>query len=180
MAFFSVKSDNFLQAQNLSLVLQQVMVVGVLAIGQTLVILTAGIDLSCGTVMAFGQIVMTKLAVESGVNPYLAILLGILACVAFGVLNGGLVTMVRLPAFIVTLGTLNIAYALTHIYSNDETYFPLPSQLLFFGRTFTVAGAVTYGVVLMLVLYAIAWYVLTQTAWGATSTPSATTRRPRA
>ena len=62
-----MKSDRFLQAQNLSLVLQQVMVVGVLAIGQTLVILTAGIDLSVGTVMAFGQIVMTKLAVDSGV-----------------------------------------------------------------------------------------------------------------
>ena len=67
IAFFSFKSDRFLQAQNLSLVLQQVMVVGVLAIGQTLVILTAGIDLSCGTVMALGQIVMTKLAVANGV-----------------------------------------------------------------------------------------------------------------
>ena len=64
VAFFSLKSDRFLQTQNLSLVLQQVMVVGVLAIGQTLVILTAGIDLSVGTVMAFGQIVMTKLAVD--------------------------------------------------------------------------------------------------------------------
>jgi fructose transport system permease protein len=167
MAFFSVRSDNFLQAQNLSLVLQQVMVVGVLALGQTLVILTAGIDLSCGTVMAFGQIVMTKLAVENGVDPLLAILLGMLACVAFGMLNGGLVTVIRLPAFIVTLGTLNAAYALTHIYSNDETYFPLPSEMLFFGRTFMLAGAaVTYGVVLMLVLYAIAWFALTQTAWG--------------
>jgi fructose transport system permease protein len=167
MAFFSLKSDNFLQAQNLSLVLQQVMVVGVLAIGQTLVILTAGIDLSCGTVMALGQIVMTKLAVANGIDPLLAIALGILVAVAFGVLNGGLVTAVRLPPFIVTLGTLNIAYALTHIYSNDETYFPLPSQLLFFGRTFTLGGAeVTYGVVFMLVLYAIAWFSLTQTAWG--------------
>jgi fructose transport system permease protein len=167
VGFFSVRSDNFLQAQNLSLVLQQVMVVGVLAIGQTLVILTAGIDLSCGTVMAFGQIVMTKLAVESGVDPILAILLGMLACVGFGILNGGLVTAVRLPAFIVTLGTLNIAYALTHIYSNDETYFPLPSELLYFGRTFTLFGAdFTYGVVLMLVLYAVAWFALTQTAWG--------------
>jgi fructose transport system permease protein len=167
MAFFTVKSDNFLQAQNLSLVLQQVMVVGVLAIGQTLVILTAGIDLSCGTVMAFGQIVMTKLAVESGVDPIVAILLGMLACLAFGVLNGGLVTSVRLPAFIVTLGTLNIAYALTHIYSNDETYFPLPSEQLYFGRTFSLFGAdFTYGVVLMLVLYAVAWFALTQTAWG--------------
>ena len=67
MTFFSVKSENFLQAQNLSLVLQQVMVVGVTMIGQTVVILTAGIDLSVGTVMAFGQIVMTKLAVANGV-----------------------------------------------------------------------------------------------------------------
>jgi len=167
MAFFSFKSDRFLQTENLSLVLQQTMVVGVLAIGQTLVILTAGIDLSVGTVMALGQIVMTKLAVVSGVPPLLALLLGILTCMGFGVLNGGLVTLVRLPPFIVTLGTLNIAFALTHIVSNDVTFTGLPEELLFFGRTFHVAGAdFTYGVVFMLVLYAIAWYALTHTAWG--------------
>jgi fructose transport system permease protein len=167
MAFFSIRSENFLEGQNLSLVLQQVMVVGVLAIGQTFVILTAGIDLSCGTVMAFGQIVMTKLAVVNGIDPLLAIGLGILACVGFGLLNGGLVTGMRLPAFIVTLGTLNIAFALTHVYSNDETYSDLPSELLFFGKTFTIGNAdFTYGVVLMFVLYGIAWYALTQTAWG--------------
>jgi fructose transport system permease protein len=167
MAFFSLKSDRFLQTQNLSLVLQQVMVVGVLAIGQTFVILTAGIDLSCGTVMAFGQIVMTKLAVASGVPPLQALLLGILACVGFGMLNGGLVAGLRLPAFIVTLGTLNIAFALTHIVSNDLTFSGLPSELLFFGRTFTLGGAdFTYGVVVMLVLYALAWFGLSQTAWG--------------
>src|SRR5713226_6569414 len=71
-AFFSLKSDRFLQPQNLSLVLQQVMVVGVIAIGQTLIILTAGIDLSVGTVMALGGIVMTKLAVEMGLPAPLA------------------------------------------------------------------------------------------------------------
>ena len=167
MVFFSWKSDRFFQAQNLSLVLQQVMVVGVLAIGQTLIILTAGIDLSVGTVMALGQIVMTKLAVANGVPAIPAIVLGILTCVGFGMLNGGLVTMVRLPAFIVTLGTLNIAFALTHIVSNDLTFSPLPEELHFFGRTFRLFGAdFTYGVVLMLVLYAIAWYGLTQTGWG--------------
>jgi fructose transport system permease protein len=174
MMFFSLKSDNFLHAQNLSLVLQQVMVVGVLAIGETLVILTAGIDLSCGTVMAVGQIVMTKYAIDTGVSPLVAITLGVLTCVGFGLLNGGLVTGVRLPAFIVTLGTLNIAFALTHIISNDLTFPPgksgasqLPSELLYFGRTFSLAGGdFTYGVVLMLVLYAVAWFALTQTAWG--------------
>src|SRR3989440_1100319 len=97
MAFFSLKSDRFLHAENLSLVLQQVMVVGVLAVGQTLIILTAGIDLSVGTVMAVGQIVMTKLAVANGVPAIPALLLGILTCVGFGILNGGLVTKVRLP-----------------------------------------------------------------------------------
>src|SRR5580765_6145722 len=85
MVFFSLKTDRFLQAQNLSLVLQQVMVVGVLAIGQTLVILTAGIDLSVGTVMALGQIVMTKLAIETGIPPLAAILIGVLTCIGFGV-----------------------------------------------------------------------------------------------
>ena len=58
--FFALQSDRFLTGQNFALILQQVMVVGVIAIGQTLVILTAGIDLSCGMVMALGGIVMTK------------------------------------------------------------------------------------------------------------------------
>src|SRR5213595_3896028 len=174
MAFFSLKTDRFFQAENFSLVLQQVMIVGVLAIGQTLVILTAGIDLSVGTVMALGQVIMTKLAVANGVPALPALLLGILTCVGLGVLHGGLVTAVRLPPFIVTLGTLNIAFALTHIISNDLTYPPgtsgastLPSQLLFFGRTFTIGNTeITYGVVLMFVLFGLAWFALTQTAWG--------------
>src|SRR5437870_9835051 len=120
-AFFALKTDRFLTGTNLSLVLQQTIEVGTLAIGQTLIILTAGIDLSCGAVMAFGSIVMTKLAVDSGVSPVPAIVLGIAACMGFGVLNGMLVTSNKLPSFIVTLGTLNIAFALTHIYSGEAT-----------------------------------------------------------
>ena len=143
-------------------------------------ILTAGIDLSVGTVMALGQVVMTKLAVDNGVSPVLAISVGILVCVGFGAVNGGLVTLVRLPAFIVTLGTLNIAFARTCIVSGDLTFSGLPSELLFFGRTFTIGHAnFTYGVVFMLLLYAVAWFGLTQTAGAGTSMPSATTPRQR-
>src|SRR5215210_2788426 len=107
--FFTTQSDRFLSGQNFSLIFQQVMVIGTLAIGQTLIILTAGIDLACGTIMALGSIVMTKLAVVNGVPPFLALLLGIGACAAFGLLHGVLVTRVGLPPFIVTLGTYNIA-----------------------------------------------------------------------
>ena len=167
MIFFSLQSGQFLQGPNLSLILQQVVEVGVLAIGQTLIILTAGIDLSCGAVMAFGMIVMTKLSVLSGVPAIPAILLGILACAAFGLVNGLFVTKVRLPAFIVTLGTFNIAMALVHIYSNEETIANPPSAMTYFGRTFSIGGTdITYAVVLMLALYALFWFVLTQTTWG--------------
>jgi fructose transport system permease protein len=167
IAFFSSQSSQFLQGQNLSLVMQQTVVVAVLAIGQTIIILTKGIDLSCGAVMAFGSIVMTKLAVEKGVPAIPAILLGIGACAAFGTLNGFLVTKIRLPPFIVTLGTLNIAFALVHIYSNEETIANLPGAMTFLGDTFTIAGTeITYSIVVMLALYAIAWYVLSQTGAG--------------
>lgn len=63
-AFFSFSTDQFLTGGNFSLIVQQVMVVGTLAIGQTLIILTAGIDLSCGAVMAFGSIVIAKMAAQ--------------------------------------------------------------------------------------------------------------------
>lgn len=165
--FFSALTPNFLTSGNFSLIIQQVMVVGVLAIGQTLIIITAGIDLSCGTVMAFGSIIMTKLAVENGVPPILAILIGIAACAGFGLLNGALVVKFNLPPFIVTLGTFSIALAATQIYSQQATITNLPPEMTFFGETFDLGGtAVTYGSIVALGLFGIAWFVLSQTAWG--------------
>src|SRR3984957_15181031 len=90
-AFFISQSNRFLSFQNLSLILQQTMVVAVIAIGQTLIVLTGGIDLSCGMVMAFGSIIMTKFAVTLGLPPLLAILCGIAASTLFGALNGVLI-----------------------------------------------------------------------------------------
>jgi fructose transport system permease protein len=166
-AFFATRSDRFLTGENLSIVLQQVMVVGVIAIGQTLVILTAGVDLSCGAVMALGGIVMAKFAAELGVPPLAAIACGIGATTLFGVLNGLLVTRIKLPPFIVTLGTLNIAFAITQLYSSSQTVTDLPDALNALGGTFRLGGtSVVYGVVVMLALYALAWFVLRETGSG--------------
>ncbi len=166
-AFFASQSDRFLTGGNLSLILQQVMVVGVIAIGQTLVILTAGIDLSCGMVMALGGIVMTKFATDLGLPPLLAVACGIGVTTLFGLANGLLVTQVKLPSFIVTLGTLNIAFAITQLYSNSQTVTDLPPLMTALGNTFTIGGTeVALGTVLMLALYALAWFVLRETAAG--------------
>jgi fructose transport system permease protein len=164
---FSFQHENFLTLQNFSLIMQQVMVVGTIAIGQTLIILTAGIDLSCGMVMALGAIVMTKFAADYGLSAPVAILCGIGATALFGLVNGLLVTRVKLPPFIVTLGTLNIAFAITQLYSGAQTIINIPEGMTLLGETFNLGGArVAYGVVLMLGLYLATWVWLRDTAPG--------------
>ena len=166
-AFFSFQHERFLTLQNFSLILQQVMVVGTIAIGQTLIILTAGIDLSCGMVMALGSIVMTKFAADYGLSAPVAIFCGIVVTALFGAINGLLVTRIKLPPFIVTLGTLNIAFAITQLYSRAQTITKIPDGMNFFGETFGLGGArVAYGAVLMLALYIGTWLWLRETAPG--------------
>ncbi|MGP4095424.1 ABC transporter permease [Nonomuraea sp. KM90] len=165
--FFGVNTDQFFTGSNFSLIIQQVMVVGTLAIGQTLIILTAGIDLACGAIMAFGGIVMTKLAVDSGLPPLLALAAGLTVCAGFGLVNGLLVTRISLPPFIVTLGMLNVVFALTHIYSNEQTVTELPALLTFLGQTFQLGQTnVTYGSLLTILLFLLFAYLLGSTAWG--------------
>lgn len=166
-AVFGATTEHFFSGENFSLILQQVMVVGVIAIGQTLIILTAGIDLSCGMVMALGSIVMTKFAADLGMPAPLAILCGIGVTALFGLVNGLLVTRIKLPPFIVTLGTYNIAFAITQLYSNAQTVTEVPELMTWLGNTFSVAGSnVAYGTVLMIALYLGAWFWLRETAAG--------------
>jgi len=166
-AFFAFTTERFFSGENLSLILQQVMVVGVIAIGQTLIILTAGIDLSCGMVMALGSIVMTKFAADLGMPAPLAVLCGIGVTALFGLLNGLLVTRIKLPPFIVTLGTFNIAFAITQLYSGAQTVTDLPESMTWLGNTFAIGGTnVAFGTVLMILLYLGVWFWLRETGAG--------------
>jgi fructose transport system permease protein len=167
--YFSATTERFLEPANLSLVVQQVMVVGTLGIAQTLVILTAGIDLSVGAIMVLSSIVMAKLSAEQGVPGLLALLLGFGVGTACGLLNGALVTRLNLPPFIVTLGTLNVFYAINLWYSQSETIrgTDMSDVLLWTGKTFNFGDTrITYGSILMLVLFAVFAWVLKNTAWG--------------
>ena len=166
-AFFGSTTEQFFSGENFSLILQQVMVVGVIAIGQTLIILTAGIDLSCGMVMALGNIVMTKFAVDLGLPVPAAVACGIAVTALFGLINGLLVTRIKLPPFIVTLGTTNIAFAITQLYSRAQTVTDVPAGMTWLGGTFQLVGTnVAFGTVLMLLLYGTTWFWLRETAPG--------------
>ena len=165
--FFALQSPRFLTGANLSLVLQQVMVVGVLAIGQTLVILTGGIDLACGMIMALGSITMSLLAVKHGWHPAVAIAGGMSVTTLAGMVNGLLVTRIKLPPFIVTLGTMNIAFAVTQLVSRAQTFTDLPPLLTWLGHGVRVGNTpIAYGALAMLLLYGFAFVLLRETAAG--------------
>ena len=166
---FAATTDRFLDPANLSLIVQQVMVVGTLGIAQTLVILTAGIDLSVGAIMVLSSIVMAKLSAESGVPGLLALLIGFGVGTICGLINGLLVSRVKLPPFIVTLGTFQVFTALVLYYSESATIrgADMSSLLLWTGNTFDIGDTrITYGSILMLGLFGVAAYVLGSTAWG--------------
>lgn len=169
---FGLIAPNFFSAFNLSLIMQQVAIVGTLAAAQSLVILTAGIDLSVAAVMVMISVIMGKLAVDFGLPVELAILVGLACGLLTGAVNGLLVTLVRLPPFITTLGTWNVFLALNYYFSGRET---IRSQTLddeapllkLFGERFEIGGAVfTWGVVLMIAIFAVLWFLLQHTAWG--------------
>lgn len=164
--------ERFVDPFNFSLIVQQVMIIGTLGIAQSLVILTAGIDLSVGAIMVLSSVVMGKLAVESGLPASLALLLGFAVGATCGAINGLLVTRLRLPPFIATLGTLSAFFALNLAYSESETIRSQDveseaSLLQWTGRSFELFGtAITYGSILMLGMFVVAWYALSWTAWG--------------
>ncbi|WP_250002427.1 ABC transporter permease [Actinoplanes sp. M2I2] len=166
---FSIVNGRFFTATNLSLVLQQVTVIATLALGQTLIILTAGIDLSAGAIAVFSSILMATFCVDVGVPGVIALLLGFACGTAMGAINGFLVTRIKLPPFIVTLGTLTIFFSLNAVVSNSETVrgSDMPSIMTWTGQSIPIGNfRLTYGSIIMLLLFGFFFYALSRTAWG--------------
>ena len=166
---FSIINGRFLTATNLSLVLQQVTVIATLALGQTLIILTAGIDLSAGAIAVFSAILMANFCTKAGMPGLIALLLGLACGTAMGAINGFLVTRIKLPPFIVTLGTLTIFFSLNSVVSNSETVrgSDMPGLMTWTGGSIPIGSfRLTYGSLIMLLLFGLFFYALSRTAWG--------------
>ncbi|MGQ0611849.1 MAG: ABC transporter permease [Paracoccaceae bacterium] len=175
---FLMDHGNFFRGVVLSTILQQMTIVGFIALAQTIVILTAGIELSVGEILILSALVMANLAVNPGepevpgMAAPLAILIGVGLGGLMGFFNGVLVTKVRLPPFIVTLGTLSIFRALKLAYSGSESVRNVDIEakapdLLFFGQGFKVGTfTVTFGMICLVLLAALVWFALNRTAWG--------------
>jgi fructose transport system permease protein len=169
---FGIINPRFLAGTNLSLITQQVAVIGTLGVAQTLVILTAGIDLSVGATMVLSAVIMGQFTFRYGIPVPVSILCGLACGSLCGFINGWLVAHMRLPPFIVTLGTWQVYNSIKYIYSKNETIrgqdIEAQAPLLqIFGTQIRMGGAVfTWGVIFMIALVIFLWYVLNYTAWG--------------
>ncbi|SNY91141.1 mannose ABC transporter membrane protein /fructose ABC transporter membrane protein /ribose ABC transporter membrane protein [Cohaesibacter sp. ES.047] len=173
IAIFGVLlGSKFFSPFALTLILQQVQIVGIVAAAQSLVILTAGIDLSVGAIAVISSVVMGQFAFRYGLPTEISILCGLMFGTGIGAVNGWLVAVMKLPPFIVSLGMWQIVLAANFLYSANET---IRSQVIaeeapllqFLGEKINIGGAIfTYGVIFLLLLVALLAYVLRHTAWG--------------
>ncbi len=172
LVFGILLGTKFFSPFALTLILQQVQIVGIVAAAQSLVILTAGIDLSVGAIMVLSSVVMGQFTFRYGIPVEIAVICGLLTGMICGYINGWLVAVMKLPPFIVTLGMWQIVLATNFLYSANETIRAQEIEanaplLQFFATKFNLGGAVfTVGVIFMVALMIVLSYVLKQTAWG--------------
>jgi ribose transport system permease protein len=162
---FSITSDVFLTWRNALNVIDQITVLGILAIGMTAVIVIGGIDLSVGSILAFSMMMMGWLYQSVGVPLGLAIVAGLLVGTACGLVNGLLITRAKLPPFIATLTMMSIARGLANIITEGRQIVGFPE---WFTNLSTVRhfGFLSVTVAIFIVLSIICWAVLRYTTIG--------------
>lgn len=129
----AIASPHFLTETNLSSVVRQTAVINIMSLGMTVIIIAGGIDLSVGAILAMGGLLGT-MAMEKGLPIPAGILVGVLAGLFWGTVNGVLTTRLRIAPFIVTLGTLGIVRGLTLIISNGLPVHRIPQAFSFLGE----------------------------------------------
>jgi ribose transport system permease protein len=160
---FGFMTDGFASMQNLSIVAQQASINIVLAAGMTFVILTGGIDLSVGSVLAAAAVAALIGSNLPGMG-WIGIPFALLVGLAFGLINGSLISFLRLPPFIVTLGALTAVRGIARLMGNDTTIFNPQLPFAFIGNG-SILG-VPWLVVIALVVVAVAWFILRRTVLG--------------
>lgn len=164
-AVFTVMNPMFLTWRNFLTILQQMVLNGILAVGMMFAIITGGIDLSIGCTFAITGISVAYCCV-SGVNPFLAILLGIVIGIILGVFNGVLINKLKLQPFIATLGTQSLYRGIAYVVTGGRPITGVPDSFrnIFNGKMFL---DIRYYIIVMIVLFIVAYLILAKTRTGA-------------
>lgn len=165
--FLSLRTGTFLTSTNLFNVLRGFSWIAISAFGECLVIITAGIDLSVGSVMALSGL-MTAIALTSGLPVVPAIIVGLLTGTLIGLINGVLVSKANLPPFIATLGMMSIARGISYGLTHGQPVRGFPKSFTFLGQYDVPIGsvAVPLPVIFMVIIAIVMSLFLSRTVWG--------------
>lgn len=166
IVIMSLASDMFFQYANFINIIRQTAFLGVVAMGMTLVILTAGIDLSVGSLMAVSACIMGVAATEWGVPPLFAVLLGMLAGIVMGAINGIVITKGKIQPFIATLGMMVAARGLVLLITRGLSVRDIPESMLIMGSRLIRNFGIPYSAVLFVGCAIVAWVLLNTTTFG--------------
>ncbi len=156
-------SDRFLTPANLTNVLRQATINGIIAVGMTYVILTAGIDLSVGSIVALSTVVAASL-MQGGLPVPLGILAGLAVGTLLGLVNGLIIAKARIPPFVVTLGMMTVARGLALTFTEGKPITGLPDSFKFIGAGFL--GPIPMPILIFLAVFGVGAFVLTRTVLG--------------
>lgn len=159
----SLSSPYFLTVGNLTKVLRQVAVVGIVTVSMTMVILTGGIDLSVGSMLALTAVVLAKLMV-AGVSVPLAILITLVAGMILGLFNGFLINQMKISPLISTLGTMTIYSGITYIITGGKGVFGFPERFSFIGQGYIFKVPVP--IIILILVYIFGFFILNNTRFG--------------
>lgn len=163
IVFFSFASDAFLSVNNLLNILRQVSIIGIVAVGMTYVILTAGIDLSIGSIIGVSAVLAAKLMLF-GMNPFLACLITLIVGVIIGLINTYFIHEIQIPPLIVTLATLTALRGIAYIITGGLPVYGLPEGYSFIGQGYVLGVPVP--VIIMVICFIAGYIVLEKTRFG--------------
>jgi len=164
--FFSLATDRFFNPSNLLIVLRQVSMYGIAAIGMTFVILTAGIDLSVGSIISIVGVVCAYFMVNLGMDMWLAIPITLLLATFIGILNGAMVATIGMPAIIATFSTQIVVQGIALLISGGRPITGFDDSFKVIGQGLVGNTPIPVPVVIMLVCFALGSFILNKTYFG--------------
>lgn len=162
--FMSIASPNFFSLSNFINILKQSAIVGIIAMGQTFVIIGGGIDLSVGAQMALSGSVIAVASAKWNCPPFISVLMGLGTGTLIGFFNGFIITKMKLQDFIATLGTMTICEGVALLITGGLPITGMPSSLLFLGSK-SILG-IPASIYIFVLISFIAWILLKHTVFG--------------
>lgn len=163
-AVFSISKKEFLTPTNIFNIMRQVSIMGIVAVGMTVVIVAGGLDLSVGSLIGVSGVLTSTLMVNAGIPPVVSMLLGIAAVTVLGFLTGLIINGIGLLPMIVSLGMMTSARGLSYVITGGLPVYNLPKNYTYLGQGYV--GVIPVPVIIMVVIFLTGWFVLEKTRFG--------------